>query len=198
MDNTLQKPESLRERKKRETRQRIAEVGLSLFLANGYAATTLDEIAAAAGISRRTFFHYFKSKDEILLAQLDSYIDALKLSVARSAATEALPLDIAGDALLRFARGFQSPHASAIARLMRGNEVLRVRGAGGHQRLENALYDGLRTLWPEPERRDRLRIVAMVSIAVLRFAIDRWFEGDCELSLEKCVREAFKHLKAEI
>ncbi len=35
------------------------------FLAKGYQETTLDEIAAAAGISRRTFFYYFKSKNEI-------------------------------------------------------------------------------------------------------------------------------------
>jgi hypothetical protein len=42
--------------------------GLKLFVANGYEATTLEAVAAAAGISRRTFFHYFKSKEELLLA----------------------------------------------------------------------------------------------------------------------------------
>ena len=45
-------PEGLRERKRRETSRRIAETGLKLFLKNGYENTTLDEIAAAAGISR--------------------------------------------------------------------------------------------------------------------------------------------------
>jgi AcrR family transcriptional regulator len=199
MDNdTLPKPESLRERKKRQTRERITEVGLDLFLANGYAATTLDEIAAAAGIARRTFFYYFKSKDEILLAQLDGYVDALKRSVRGNASAGVPPLDIARDALLRFSGRFQSPHAIAIAKLMRGNEVLRVRGAGGYQRLEQALYEGLCELWPGPKRRDRLRIVAMASIAVLRFATDKWFQQDCKPSLEQDIREAFEHLKAEI
>lgn len=198
MDDTPQKPEGLREHKKRQTRQRIAEAGLNLFLANGYDATTLDEITAAAGISRRTFFYYFKGKDEILLAQLGSYADALKLSVLRNASADALPVNIARDALLRFSSRFQSPHAIAIARLMRGNEVLRIRGAGGYQQLEKSLYEGLRELWPGPERSDRLWIVAMASIAVLRFAIDGWFQQDCKLSLEKSVQKAFEHLKAEI
>jgi AcrR family transcriptional regulator len=198
MADALKKPEGLREHKKRRTHQRIAEAGLNLFLANGYDATTLDEIAAAAGISRRTFFSYFKSKDEILLAQLSSYVDALKLSVLQDASAGTRPVDIARDALLRFARRFQSPHAIAIARLMRGNEVLRVRGAGGYQRLENALHEGLRELWPGQERNDRLRIVAMASIAVLRFAIEGWFQEDCDASLEKYVEDAFEHLKAEI
>jgi AcrR family transcriptional regulator len=56
------KNEGLRERKKRETLQRIAETGLKLFIAQGYEGTTLEAIAEAAGISRRTFFYYFKSK----------------------------------------------------------------------------------------------------------------------------------------
>ncbi|MGE0394761.1 MAG: TetR/AcrR family transcriptional regulator, partial [Vicinamibacterales bacterium] len=58
--------EGLRERKHRETRRRIADAGLRLFLDRGYDGTTVDAIAAEAGISRRTFFSYFKSKDEIL------------------------------------------------------------------------------------------------------------------------------------
>ena len=62
------KEEGLRERKRRETLRRIAEQGLKLFLTNGFEATTLDQIAEAAGISRRTFFYYFKSKEDILMA----------------------------------------------------------------------------------------------------------------------------------
>ncbi len=60
--------QGVRERKRRETLQRITDAGIRLFVEKGYEATTLDEIAAAAGISRRTFFYYFKSKDEILLS----------------------------------------------------------------------------------------------------------------------------------
>ena len=55
-------------------------------VAKGYEATTLDEIAAAAGISRRTFFYYFKSKDDILLGHLAGYDDELRASVLGHAA----------------------------------------------------------------------------------------------------------------
>ncbi len=68
MEKPAFREQGLRERKRRETLRRIAEEGLKLFLTNGYEATTLDEIAEAAGISRRTFFYYLKSKEEILLA----------------------------------------------------------------------------------------------------------------------------------
>ena len=57
MESSPPKEKGLRERKRRETLHRIAEQGLKLFLSNGYEATTLDAIAKAAGISRRTFFY---------------------------------------------------------------------------------------------------------------------------------------------
>ena len=63
--------EGLRERNKRETRSRITQAALDLFLRNGYEATTLDDIASAAAISRRTFFYYFKSKEAILMDCMD-------------------------------------------------------------------------------------------------------------------------------
>jgi AcrR family transcriptional regulator len=48
----------LAERKQGETLDRIGEAGLELFVAKGYEATTLGDMAAAAGISRRTLFYY--------------------------------------------------------------------------------------------------------------------------------------------
>jgi AcrR family transcriptional regulator len=62
MKSAPAKKNGLRARKRRETRQRIAETGLKLFVRKGYDATTLEAIAAAAGISARTFFYYFKTK----------------------------------------------------------------------------------------------------------------------------------------
>ena len=64
----LGKIHGTRERKRQETLRRITDAGVKLFSTKGYDETTLDEVAAAAGISRRTFFHYFKSKDDILLS----------------------------------------------------------------------------------------------------------------------------------
>ena len=51
----LSPPSGLRERKRQQTRERLTKVAMELFLANGFEATTLDDIAAAAEISRRSF-----------------------------------------------------------------------------------------------------------------------------------------------
>lgn len=55
-----------RELKKEQTRQRIKEAALGLIAANGYEATTIEEIAKQAGVAKGTFFNYFSSKDELI------------------------------------------------------------------------------------------------------------------------------------
>lgn len=60
----------LRERQKEQRRQVIAEAALELFKTNGFAATTLDQIAVQAGVSAPTVVNYFGGKQDILLALL--------------------------------------------------------------------------------------------------------------------------------
>jgi AcrR family transcriptional regulator len=55
---------SLRDTKKRRTRQAIRAAAIELFTANGVAETTVEQIAAAADISPRTFFNYFDTKEQ--------------------------------------------------------------------------------------------------------------------------------------
>jgi AcrR family transcriptional regulator len=57
---------SLRERKKRETRQRILDVAIELFQSQGFDQTPVDAIATQANISRGTFFNYFPNKKSLL------------------------------------------------------------------------------------------------------------------------------------
>jgi AcrR family transcriptional regulator len=81
----------LRERKKRATRDALARAGLELFVERGYAETTLAEIAEVAGVSTRTIFAYFPSKEDILFATMQTMRDALAQALAdRPAGTDAL------------------------------------------------------------------------------------------------------------
>lgn len=72
----------LRERKKQATREALARAGLELFVERGYDETTLAEIADAAGVSPRTIFAYFSSKEDILFSTVQRMSDALARALA--------------------------------------------------------------------------------------------------------------------
>jgi AcrR family transcriptional regulator len=79
----------LRERKKAKTRAAIQVHALRLFAAQGYAATTVDQIAEAAEVSPSTFFRYFPTKEDVVLH--DSY-DPLLLAAFQAEPAELGPI----------------------------------------------------------------------------------------------------------
>jgi AcrR family transcriptional regulator len=70
----------LRERKKRRTREAIAQAAAGLFRERGFAAVTVDDVARAADVSRQTVFNYFPTKEQMLFDR-DQEIGAALLSL---------------------------------------------------------------------------------------------------------------------
>lgn len=67
------------ERKKRETRQKIIRVALDLFQSQGFSRTTMEQIAAAADIARKTLYNYFPVKEAII----DAYVQGVSQGFAQ-------------------------------------------------------------------------------------------------------------------
>jgi AcrR family transcriptional regulator len=83
-------------------RQRLAEAAVTLFDENGYDATTVDDIAARAGVSRSTFFRHYRSKDDAifpdhdaLLTRIDARLRASTAGTAIVAITDAVRIVLA-------------------------------------------------------------------------------------------------------
>ncbi len=74
----LMLPESRVGRRRSTTPLHIADVAIDLFAARGFAEVSVDDVAQAAGISRRTLFRYYASKNAIPWGEFDSYLAQLR------------------------------------------------------------------------------------------------------------------------
>jgi AcrR family transcriptional regulator len=107
-------PEGLRERKKAETRERLAATATALFRAQGYTETSVEQIAREAGVSLPTLFRYFPTKADLLFDGADAVVEEWRAAMRAGPPGETL-----GAALRRSALGLavKNPGRGTIARL---------------------------------------------------------------------------------
>jgi len=140
----------LRERKKEETRRRIAGAALELFAARGYDAVTVNEVAAAADVAKATLFAYFPSKESLVLHGVGG--DDLAGVVAGRPDGWA-PLD----ALRAYARGLAAEPVADVpalvtrVRVIADSPALRAGANGLEDRQRRALAAALAAEYPQIE-----------------------------------------------
>lgn len=161
----------LREQRRQDVVRRITDAGICLFVEKGIDATTLDEIAAKAGISRRAFFNHFKSKDDILLS-LQSGMGAMIADRVRHAAEAISPLAAIRDAVIAVCSEIPADDMIAIDRLMRSSQAVQARKQASYVEHERTLLAALCERWPDPRHEMALRLVALLAIGAIRLATD--------------------------
>jgi AcrR family transcriptional regulator len=85
----LERPnEGLRERKKRMTRQLISDIATSLFVARGFESVTVAEVAERAGVSEKTIYNYFPTKESLVFDEAEGHLARLTEQLQQRAAHE--------------------------------------------------------------------------------------------------------------
>lgn len=184
-----------RQSRRLETRRRIEETALHLFAANGFDDTTVDQIAAACGISPRTFFRYFPSKDEVIFAEIDEEL-ALLCDYIRARPAEERPYATIREACIRLASDYEEDRERIVARsrLVRANPRLSAHAG----RLSVTWNDTVAEVIAERhagETDHTSRLIASIGSAALVAGIREWSgHGD----LATIMRATFAHLEREI
>jgi AcrR family transcriptional regulator len=168
---------SHRDQKRARTHARIQQEGLRLFLERGFDAVTLDDVAAAAEVSRRTLFHYFPSKEAIALGFKDGLTPRIVAAVARRPKGEGL-LEMCEHALTDMAGDYQTPQAKALARLVHDTPALRAGDHAKYEEMERTLAGALTARAGLPADDEAAHVVAVAAIGVLRQATERWLASD--------------------
>ncbi|WP_426361986.1 TetR/AcrR family transcriptional regulator [Streptomyces sp. E-08] len=212
----------LRERKKRATRAALVEAAVRLAAEHGVENVTVDAISASAGVSTRTFFNYFDSRDEVFVMIGADSSDRVRRAVL-AAPAELTPLEVLRDALaaelgeIEQQRELWQLHAEVLRR----TPQLLARTIGAHLTDEVGLAETLAErigagspLFAEgrpsldasldadedQKRRRALglypRLLAAVGTTAVRIAVEHWSVRQDEVAFADVFRETFQHLAA--
>src|SRR5262245_15859675 len=178
--------EGLRARKMARTRAAVEAAALGLFLERGYAATTIDEIAAAVEVSPRTVLRYFGTKEDILFAREREAVRRVGELLGGRPAGEPV-LGAARVVLAQVAADYDAAREGRLAwaRLVRATPAL----AGAYLALLaefEAAFARYAAARAGPEAGTgagaaRSRLQAAVVAAAFRVALERWEAGEGEL-----------------
>ncbi|GAA2255158.1 TetR family transcriptional regulator [Streptomyces ruber] len=169
--------EDLRAVRRRQTRAAITEAAVGLALERGAAAVTVDRIAAAAGVSRRTFFNYFHAKEDALVHGPPPL--APEDAAAFAADTESSWLDALKWLMLRHVRQVMTERAEIVRshRLVEGNPELLPVLLQRFEEFDRCLITVIEARAERVGHSLDAELVAAVVTAVVRVALQRWLHA---------------------
>jgi AcrR family transcriptional regulator len=184
-----------RQRKKTATRDRIRASALRLFREQGYDATTVEQIAAAAGVSHMTFFRYFPAKEDVAVS--DSYDPLIVAMLEQTPATWPL-IDRIRAVLVQGLRQVYDTERDAMFaqnKLIVSTPALRERlwadQIATQQMILQALGTGGRG---DPRSSFQDRVTVAACLAAASTAVLTWVENDGTPELPDLLDQAFDTL----
>jgi AcrR family transcriptional regulator len=179
------------------TFRRIQEEAMRLFLANGYEATTVEEVAAAAGVSHMTVFRHFPTKEALVLT--DEY-DALFVEALRQRPATESPLDSLERAMIDVMGRISEADADLFlrrSRLIGETPALQAGMWAFWMEAQRVVADALADRGGVPSDPLSLRVAAGIAFATAMTASLIWVEGECRGPITDVIAEAFAAARRE-
>ncbi len=179
-----------------DAQQRLERAAVELFARQGFAATTVPQIAQEAGLTTRTFFRHFADKREVLFG--GDEIPRLVTRLLADAPASLDPMTLIVEGLKAFAGNqFEGRRAELRERraIVRSDEGLRERELRKLDAVREAVRDGLVGRGTEAMT---AALLADTSVTLLHVALDEWLDTDGERPLAEIIPDALQALRTAI
>ena len=167
------------------SRRELELIALRLFTAQGFEETTIEQIAAEAGVSRRAFFRYFASKPDVLWGQFDTEVAAIRALLDQVPA--GLPVMAAVRQAVLAANHYRAadvPELRARMSLVGSVPALMANAAVHYDAWERAISDFVARRTGQPAGSLYPLAVGRATLAACRAAFDRWVvHADADLTV---------------
>ncbi len=187
----------LRERKKDKLRQALFANALRMFEERGFASTSIDDISASADVSRKTFFRYFSSKEDVIVVDEARKVAIVDRALAERCADESVPAAV-GRALRELASYYAAEPevVRALYRLGRVEPVLAHRLLEHHATWQQAVARSIAaSLGVDPASDIRPHVIAASALAAARLGLTEWVGRDCIGTPDAAIAEKFETVR---
>jgi AcrR family transcriptional regulator len=150
-------PLPVRERTRRAVRGELTQLAVDLFVEKGYDETTIDDLAAAAGMSKRTFFRYFASKEDLVMGKYEVLGEQLAEDLAARPAGEPIWASLRqmfGRVVEYFDSEARSAATVAMENIVRDHPTLNASYLDRVSRMQELVLDEVRTRTGRPDPAD--------------------------------------------
>ena len=178
MTNLPHAPTSLSEAKQEIVRDAITNAALDLFFAQGFDETTIEDIAHAAGVSRRTFFRYFSSKSDVI-GQISVALGPFLSSAIAAAPRTYAPLEVVRDAVLRVASAAaEFPRTKQLLKITEVHPQARQAQMARNGEIEDHVARALAAHLKAPLNSAPPRLLASLTISLVHLVLRLWLEQE--------------------
>jgi AcrR family transcriptional regulator len=168
---------SLRTRKKLENRDALASVAAKLFRQRGFEAVTIDEIAGAAGVSRRSYFRYYATKESVVFPHASERLESFRAMLAQFR-VERAPYVAVRKACIEMAREFGEHREQLLEQheIVQGSPALIAHEQALDLEWEAAMAEAL-LRGSSRAARLRANVLAGALMGAVRATLREWFLG---------------------
>ncbi len=183
----------LRERKKRERRRCIEDAAIGLFEDNGFDGTTIEQIAAAADIAPRTFFYYFPTKEDVVLADYSIRLERIIAELRERPGSEP-PWDALQACFVEVATDYEAAQDDLARRftIMASNATVFARSLQLQAGWEDALAVVLNQRANTESEDLESRLLASAALACMRSSLRHWLLTGHETALPALIQTCFQ------
>ena len=186
-------PVNLHQQRSQATKEALRRVALARFAKDGFASVTVSQLAEEAGVTERTFFRHFPTKEAVLFADYETHLEWLAEALARRPASESL-----FDAVMASVGSF--PHDLEVVRqaaLLRASLI--GERAAGHLRVVQASFAAVITDFVRKRYADSdlaAEVAGAALAAALVVAVESWGRGGCVDDLGRIVLESVELVRS--
>lgn len=185
----------LRERKKRERRRCIEDAAIGLFEELGFDGTTIDDIAVAADIAPRTFFSYFPTKEDVVLADYSTRLARIIAELSERPKAET-SWDSLQACFVEVAADYEVARDDLVRRftIMTANATVYARSLQLQAGWEDALAEVLNQRADQKPDDLESRLLASAALACMRSSLRHWLLTGHSTALPALIQSCFGQL----